>query len=140
MALLNNKTKLILDLTTLMSEKKYKKNKQTWHKDNSELIIVFNIQNSCYSDDYYVNLGIIIKPLMHKQTGISLSNCHLQQRVPSQNNAGKKLTAQELIRILELWEQWYGDLKSLRNNAIEGKLPHMCTIEAKTFLRTVILE
>lgn len=136
---MEQKQALINQLISLMKEKKYKKKRQTWYKETSDLIIIFNIQNSCYGEDYYINLGVIIKNLKKEKEGICLSNCHIQERVCQKDKYGKCFSAQDLIRVLDLWELWYGDLKMLRIKAIEGKLPHYCTAEARTFLTTVRL-
>ena len=136
---MEQKQALINQLMPLLKEKKFKKKKQTWYKETADLIIVFNIQSSCYGEDYYINLGIVIKKLTKDKEGISLSNCHIQERVCEKDKYGKYLSAQNLISVLDLWEQWYGDIKTLKIKALEGKLPYYCTAEAKTFLTTVRL-
>lgn len=67
---MGNKQELIERLSPMLKEKGYKKVKQTWHKQNSDLIIVFNIQNSSYSkEDYYINLGSLSQyGLLSKRT------------------------------------------------------------------------
>lgn len=135
---MGNKQELIERLSPMLKEKGYKKVKQTWHKQNSDLIIVFNIQNSSYSkEDYYINLGIIIKELMDEHDGICITNCQIQQRVPTTDTNGIILPPEILLNILNLWEQWYGNLHSLRIKAIEGKLPITSTGQAVSFLTTV---
>ena len=136
---MEQRQELVRELTSLMKERKYKKKKQTWYKEGSDLIIIFNVQNSCYGENYYINLGIIIKKLMKEQGGICLSNCHIQERVNEKDRYGRYLTAQSLMLVLDLWEQWYGNLSTLRIKAVEGKLPHYSTAEARTFLTTVRL-
>ena len=133
------KKQLIYDLTVLLKAKKYKKNKQTWYKENDDLIVVFNIQNSCYSDNYYINVGIIIKKLQKEHKGICITNCDIQERIPEKNKYGSYVSAEVLIQALELWEKWYGEIKSLRIKALEGKLPLQSTAEAISFLTTVRL-
>ena len=137
---MGSKQTLIESLSPMLKEKGYKKAKQTWHKQDSDLIIVFNIQNSSYDkEDYYINLGIIIKKLMGEHTGICLTNCQIQYRVPTTNEKGVALSPETLLNILNLWEQWYGNLPSLRKKAGEGKLPIYSTGEALSFLTTVRL-
>lgn len=136
---MEQKQVLINELIPLMKTKKYNKKRQTWYKDNSDLIIVFNIQNSSFGDDYYINLGVIIKKLLHENKSICFSKCHIQERIPEKDKYGKYYNAKDLIKILELWEQWYGTLDVLRQKAVQAKLPQYCTAEAKTFLTMVRL-
>lgn len=44
--IMTNKQKLIEDLTPLLKERGYRKQKQTWYRQGTDLVIVFNIQNS----------------------------------------------------------------------------------------------
>ena len=135
------KQTLINDLRPLLKDRGYKKIRQNWYRDDDDLIIVFNIQNSYYDkDDYYINLGIIIKQIAADGEGICLSNCHLQQRIDAKNDKGEFLTAEKYMRVLDLWEQWYGSLKNLRIRALEGKFPMICSAQAKTFLTMVRLD
>ena len=135
---MGRKQELIDEIKPLLKEKGYKKVRQTWYKDDGTLIVVFNIQSSYYDkDDYYINLGVIIKALAEDGASASLTNCHLQQRIEAENDKGEFLTAEKFVRVLELWEQWYGNLKSLHIRALEGKFPMFCTAKAKSYLTTV---
>lgn len=134
---MNQKQKLITELIPLLKEKGYKKEKHVWYKENSDLIILFNIQHSNYSkEEYYIILGISIKAL-EKNKKLCL-NCHISQEVPCKNEKDEFLSATTLISILGLWEDWYGNLTSLRRKAIEGKLPICSRGDAITFLTTFI--
>lgn len=76
---MTNKQKLIEDLTPLLKERGYRKQKQTWYRQGTDLVIVFNIQNSAYDEEgFYINLGIIIKKLMGEHDGICLTNCQIR--------------------------------------------------------------
>lgn len=135
---MSQKQELIAELIPLLREKGYKKKSHTWYKENSDLVIVFNIQHSNYSkDEYYIILGISIKALK-KSKGICL-NCDITQSVPSKNEKGVFVSSATLIKILDLWEEWYGNLANLRRKAVEGKLPICSTGEAITFLTSVRL-
>ena len=48
--IMTNKQKLIEDLTPLLKERGYRKQKQTWYRQGTDLVIVFNIQNSAYDE------------------------------------------------------------------------------------------
>ena len=134
---MDERQNLIDELTILMKQKKYKKQKRTWFRENDDLVILFGIQYSSYGDEYYINLGIIIKKLLKEGEGVSFFRCHIIERVNNKNEYGIYLTADQLMAILDLWEKWYGDINALRIKAVEGKLPYYCTAEARTFLTTV---
>lgn len=137
---MTNKQKLIEDLTPLLKERGYRKQKQTWYRQGTDLVIVFNIQNSAYDEEgFYINLGIIIKKLMGEHDGICLTNCQIRQRISGQNERRTLLTAEKLMKVLDLWEQWYGNLPGLRQKALEGKLPIESESRAVSFLTTVRL-
>ncbi len=54
---MNQKQKLITELTPLLKEKGYKKKGSTWYKDKSDLRILFMIDHSNYSkEEYYIIL------------------------------------------------------------------------------------
>ncbi len=136
---MSNKQALIESLKLPLKQKGYKKKNQTWYREDSDLIIVFNIQNSSYSDDYYINLGIIIQKLRREGEGICHSNCDIWTRIPTHDKFGGCLMADKLIPVLETFETWYGTLNALRHKAIEGKLPIVASGEAVTFLTSVRL-
>lgn len=137
---MGGKQDLIKSLTPLLKEKGYKKIRQTWRKPGPDLTIVFNIQNSYYDkEDFYINLGIVINKLMEEHEGTCITNCQIQQRVPTTDKNGTILSPEILLDILDLWEQWYGNLHSLRIKAIEGKLPLFSTGQAVSYLTTVAL-
>lgn len=136
---MSQKQALIEDLKQPLKQKGYKKKNQTWYREDSDLIIVFNIQNSAYSDDYYINFGIIIQKLRGEGEGISLTNCHIQERIPTRDKFGGCLMADKLIPVLEAFETWYGTPDALRRKAIEGKLPAMSCAKAVTYLTSVRL-
>lgn len=60
----------------------YKKKRLTWHKDHDELILVFNIQSSQWSDRYYLNLGIYLKKIGNESKPPEY-RCHVRRRLES---------------------------------------------------------
>lgn len=136
---MGQKQDLIQNLTLPLKEKGYKKVRQTWYKENSDLVILLSLQSSTYDrETYYIHLGIGIKKLRKGNQGLSLRR-DISQSVPAKNDRGEFLSAERLIQILDLWEEWYGDLDKLRTKAVEGKLPIVSSSEAITFLTTVRL-
>ncbi len=136
---MNGKEELINSLIPLLKKEGYSKRQQTWHKENEDLVIIFNIQNSMYDrEKYYINLGIIIKEIRSNEyKTYCLPACHIIERIPEMTNTGHVFTAEELINILKKWEEWYGTLRNLRIKAIENKLPYQTLGYARTFLTTL---
>ena len=136
---MNDKEKLITEIIPILKKEKYIKNKQTWHKENDDLVIIFNIQNSQYDKNmYYINLGIIIKKIyMQEYKGYCLSACHVIERIEKETNKGYIFTAEDCINILKMWEDWYGTLPKLREKAMLNKLPYQTLGYARTFLTTI---
>jgi len=60
----------------------FRKKGRTWHRENDEVIQVFNIQGSSWDmEDFYVNLGIYLRAI-GSDPRPSENHCHVQQRVP----------------------------------------------------------
>ena len=54
------KTEIIASLKPILREKKFKKIRNYWYKEQHEMTFYLNIQGSAYSpDDFYVNLGVV---------------------------------------------------------------------------------
>lgn len=54
------KTEIIASLKPILREKKFKKIRNYWYKEQNEMTFYLNIQGSAYSpDDFYVNLGVV---------------------------------------------------------------------------------
>lgn len=135
---MNTKEELIMQLTPALKEKGYKKNRQTWNKAKDRLVIVFNIQNSQWDKaDYYLNLGISINALSGNPKARFISSGDIWERIPAKNDRGIPTSAEQILSIIDMWENWYGDLPSLRKKAIEGRLPLSATARAVTYLTTV---
>lgn len=133
---MSHKEILITELTPVLNQQKYKKNKQTWYKDKGELFIVFNIQNSHWNiDDYYINLGVFIKAL-EEDRNITLSKCHIIERVDPIVN-GVYLHSGQVLKIIDLFEEWYGTKDKLKEKALTNKLPLQTSIRAISFLTTI---
>lgn len=135
---MSKKQELIAKLIPLLKEKGYKKKSSTWYKETPDLVILFHIQHSNYSqDEYSIILGIAIKAIKNNK-GLSLTG-DITHEISSKNEKGEFLSSETLIRILEFWEQQFGNLIELRKKAVEGKLPICSSGKAITFLTTVRL-
>lgn len=135
---MSQKQDLIAELIPLLKEKGYKKKNNTWYKETTDLVVLFHIQHSNYSkDEYSIILGIAIKAIKNNK-GLSL-NGDITHEVSSRNEKGVFISSEVLIKILDYWEQQFGDLKMLRRKAVEGNLPICSSSKAITFLTTVRL-
>ena len=67
----------------------------SWYLDEVETIIVLNLQRSAYSPQYYVNVGIWLKPLTEARFPRERS-CHIRTRLtqlsPSPRETGAMLS------------------------------------------------
>ena len=126
---------IISDLTPILKNHGYKKNRLTWSKSAEELTILFSIQKSQYGNDiWYYNFGIAINALLEKQTA-SISRCHITQRLDNTRN-GKPWSADDLLNAIKIFENKYGSMHCLRTAAIENRLPLQSTRRAITYLTT----
>lgn len=65
-----------------LKEHGFKKRRRTWSRDLQDLIQVFNVQASQWSqDDFYLKVGIYIKALGDLATPAE-NKCHVRRRVP----------------------------------------------------------
>lgn len=112
------KAELVNELKLSLKSKGYKKKNLTWVKFNDDVAVVVNIQGSQYdTNDYYVNLGVYIKPMGSKEVPC-ISDCHLRERV----DVRIKSTAL-LISIIDKWAEWYGTADRIREKINEDRMP-----------------
>ena len=125
------KDELVSVLSTRLKELNYRKQNLNWRKKNNSITIMFNIQNSYYSkEDFYINLGIYIHDIGDVDTP-KIYECQVQQRIEA------RYDADELVKILLLWEEWYGSLEKLRDKARSNKMPVATTVDAITYLTSI---
>lgn len=135
---MSQKQELIDKLIPLLKKKGYKKKSNTWYKETADLVILFHIQHSNYSQtEYSIILGVAIKAIKNNK-GLSL-NGDITHEISSKNEKGEFLSPETLVSVLEFWEQQFGDLTKLRRKAVEGNLPICSSGKAITFLTTVRL-
>lgn len=64
---ISNKSDIIESLKPILKEKGFKKIRNYWYKTYNDMTFYLNIQGSCYdSNDYYVNLGIVLSSIQEK--------------------------------------------------------------------------
>ena len=131
------KEELLKQLSVLLKERGCKNSKQTWTKRTDGLVLLLNIQNSQFSTEtYYINLGILIEPLNADGKSVCLTNCHIIERIPACDKAGKAFSAENIVSIFERWEEWYGTMDKLKDKAMRGSLPKQTWGTARTYLTT----
>ena len=124
---------IVDEISSLLKETEYRKNRLSWYKVKDSLTIVFSIQKSQYdSDTWYYYFGICLHEIAGSNSK-TISNCQIRYRV---NNAadGVLLTAESIVHLLNRWDSMYGDLMQLRIHAIQGKLPVQSTVQAVRYL------
>ncbi len=113
-----SKEKLINEMTILLKTKGFKKKKNSWFLYLSETTIVFNVQTSQYDTSlYYINIGTTLNRLNDAKYP-SMSSCHIWQRM----NLDFKECGQ-VLKMIEMWIEWYGDIEAIRKKIIEGRMP-----------------
>lgn len=61
------KSDIIESLKPILKEKGFKKIRNYWYKTYNDMTFYLNIQGSCYdSNDYYVNIGIVLSSIQEK--------------------------------------------------------------------------
>src|SRR5687767_9465067 len=74
--------KLLLEaFKPAFKERGFKKKAATWHRETDELIQVFNVDTSLWSEMYYFNAGIYLKALGKEKTPTEY-RCHIRTRLP----------------------------------------------------------
>ena len=124
---------IVDEITSLLKETEYRKNRFSWYKVKDPLTVVLSIQKSQYdSDTWYYYFGICLHEIAGSNSK-TISNCQIRYRV---NNAadGVLLTAESIVHLLNRWDSMYGDLTQLRIHAIQGNLPIQSKVQAIRYL------
>ncbi len=117
----------------------YNKNKYTCTKICDSITIVFTIQKSAYTQEmWYYCFGICLNPLLGKSAG-SISNCQIQDRLDRIYKGEHVWTAEEIVHLIERWEDLYGTFSKVQKKAIAGNLPPDSSANAIRYLTTVDL-
>ena len=120
-------------LPQLLKKEGYRKQRLNWFRREQNLTFLFTIQRSCYSkEQWYYCFGVAINAL-HPEAVRSAHYGDLMERFDCVI-AGKMPDAEDILRILKLWEQRFGTMERLKNAAIHGNLPWNTTVAAKSFL------
>lgn len=114
----------------------YKKAGLTWYKDKADLTVILSIQKSQFdTKTWYYNYGICLHGISSEKYHI-LNACQIRYTVDCVPD-GVALNSDDVISLLEKWEDMYGNLKLLRIRAVQGKLPIQSTLDAIRYLTTV---
>ncbi len=113
------KEEIILYSKELLKKMGYKKRNTTWVKKvDEEIFIVVNIQGSQFDkSDFYINLGVYIRPLGNKEMP-AISDCHLSERINADIDLNSLFEG-----IVKKWEEWYGTSEAIYARALTGKMP-----------------
>lgn len=135
---MNKPENIVQSLSIILKKQGYRKNRLTWYKEKENLTVVFSIEKSRYDTTcWYYWYGICLHPISSASTR-SMGSCQIKYRVDSITN-GTLISAESAAALLQRWESMYGDLHALRLCAIQGKLPAMSTLQAKTYLTSLDL-
>ena len=84
---------------------------------------------------WYYNYGICLHGISSEKYH-TLNACQIRYTVDCVPD-GVALNSDDVISLLEKWEDMYGNLKLLRIRAVQGKLPIQSTLDAIRYLTTV---
>lgn len=85
-------------LDSVLREHGFTRRKKTWYRREEETILLVNLQKSDVGEDFYINLGILIRRLSENPAP-KVSECHIMERLESialgQRSAGGSLLCAE---------------------------------------------
>jgi Domain of unknown function (DUF4304) len=63
----------------------FRRKSTTWYHESEEAVVVLNVQKSNFGEQYYINLGALVKGLGSTREGIPPreNECHLRLRIES---------------------------------------------------------
>jgi len=82
----DNPIKLAIDAT--LRKAQFQRKANTWYKELDETTLVVNVQKSSFGEQYYINLGILVKGFLASRNDIvppKETDCHIRLRVESLN-------------------------------------------------------
>ena len=137
----------------VFKEAGFKKRGTTWHLNIHECICVVNLQKSQWGEQYYINLGVLLKRLAPVSSP-NESQCHIRERlseiVPNTSQCEKALNLEEplptqqriaiitgmlrehALPFLLSLQSSDGIRKALRSERLR---PSVVTLSAKKFLK-----
>lgn len=117
------------EVAATLKERGFKKRRRTWTRDFSEIVQVFNVQASQWSqDDFYVNVGVYIKDLGDLAAPPE-NKCHVRRRVPQD----------EVPAMLEYSLEWLDNRTSISDlcgQTINGDPREMVFAIARDYLQS----
>lgn len=78
-----NPIKLATDAA--LKDARFLRKSGTWYRDTEETVLVVDVQRSNFGQQYYINLGILVKGLSQKLTRLppKENECHVRLRLES---------------------------------------------------------
>lgn len=93
----------------------FKKSKQTWYKDDGQIIYMFNVQNSQYGNDsFYFNIGLIFS-----DNGLKLSKQYWNCWARMSYGKNMKNTFKKIMK-------WFKKYNTRKKIEIASKRPRKC--------------
>lgn len=124
---------LVTDISPKLKKLGYKKNRFTWHKPLGEITVVFSIQRSMYTPDvWWYIFGVCLNEIAEYRTQ-TISACQITYRTDSVVNS-QMISPDDLVQLIQRWEERYGDIRSLKICAVKGRLPGQYTMKAMRYL------
>ena len=126
---------ILAELPQLLKKEGYKKQRLNWFRREQDVTLLFTIQRSQWSKEtWYYCFGTAINDL-HPEGVRSAHYGDVMARLDCVI-AGKMPVAEDIARILKMWEFKFGTVEKLRELAIRGSLPFWTTVDAKNYLIT----
>jgi hypothetical protein len=125
-----SREEIILHFKPLLKGEGFRKTRSTWHKSTEDLIFVFNVQGSLYSEEYYINVAIYIKAL-GDETNPPEYRCHLKSRI----DATKPYL--EIFQDAIKWFEVHNSIEKLTDLNYKKILPPTTAINATEYLSSL---
>ena len=95
-----------LGVEAALKESKFLRKANIWHRELEETFLVVDVQKSNYGEQYYVNLGILVKrlPLVRDRLPPKENECHVRLRLEALSPDEEE----RLKRLLDLEDQSIG--------------------------------
>lgn len=114
---------IALQLSPQLKKLGYNKRKLTWYKDKDQVTILFNIQKSQWSNDtWYYNFGVSLHSI-YPLKARSYKQNHIQTRCDCCSEHAF-LTADQVVLLLDIWEERYGSVPALCSRIKNKEIPN----------------
>ena len=129
-----NKDELAKSVAPSLKVRGFRKKGRTWWRETPELFQLFNIQGSSWDkNEWYLNVGIFLKPLDGRTTPPAETGCHIRDRLPPH-----LLDPEEIVAAAVTWFEKHGSLSRLAALEREGNLRGLVWASARDLLRAQV--